>query len=166
MCQLFCPATRRSLLSSATRVYPLYMTIGNIPKEIRCKPSSRAHILLGYLPTSRLSHIKSPATHQRALSNLFCACVGCILAPLKKYGLTGINMTAGDGSEYRNHPLFAVFIGDYPKQVLVGRTKTGDCPTCPASRNELQDFPSNYADEFKDLQAILNALKSIDHVRF
>ena len=71
-------------------------------------------------------------------------------------------MTAGDGSEYRNHPLFAVFIGDYPEQVLVGGTKTGDCPTCPASRNELQDFPSNYADEFKDLQAILNALNSID----
>ena len=38
--------------------YPLYMSIGNIPKEIWQKPSSRAYILLGYLPTSRLSHIK------------------------------------------------------------------------------------------------------------
>ena len=71
-------------------------------------------------------------------------------------------MTAGDGSKYWNHPLFAVFIGDYPEQVLVGGTKTSDCPTCPASRNELQDFLSNHADKFKDLEAILDALNTID----
>ena len=32
--------------------YPFYMTIGNIPKEIQRKPSCRAYVLLGYLPTS------------------------------------------------------------------------------------------------------------------
>ncbi|KAI9435762.1 hypothetical protein H4582DRAFT_1763039, partial [Lactarius indigo] len=31
--------------------YPLYMTIGNIPKEIRRRPSSRAYVLVAYLPT-------------------------------------------------------------------------------------------------------------------
>ncbi|KAJ7083906.1 hypothetical protein C8R43DRAFT_826367, partial [Mycena crocata] len=34
--------------------YPVYMTIGNIPKDIRRKPSRQAYILIGYLPTSRL----------------------------------------------------------------------------------------------------------------
>ena len=71
-------------------------------------------------------------------------------------------MTAGDGSEYRNHLLFAVFVGDYPEQLLVGGTKTGDCPTCPTSRNDLQDFPSANSDKFKDLQAILDALNSFN----
>ncbi|KAH9012888.1 hypothetical protein EDB84DRAFT_1641674 [Lactarius hengduanensis] len=33
------------------------MTIGNIPKEIRRRPSSRAYVLVAYLPTSRLPHI-------------------------------------------------------------------------------------------------------------
>jgi hypothetical protein len=35
--------------------------IGNIPKEIRRKPSRHAYVLLAYLPTSRLGHIKNKA---------------------------------------------------------------------------------------------------------
>ncbi|KAH7904360.1 hypothetical protein BJ138DRAFT_1238613 [Hygrophoropsis aurantiaca] len=45
--------------------YPIYMTIGNIPKDIRRKPSRHAQILLAYLPTTRLDHI----TNQAASAN-------------------------------------------------------------------------------------------------
>jgi hypothetical protein len=41
--------------------YPVYMTIGNIPKSTWCKPSQHAYILLAYLPTSRLEHITNKA---------------------------------------------------------------------------------------------------------
>ena len=41
--------------------YPLYMTISNIPKEIRRKPSKHAYILLAYLPTTRLTHVSNKA---------------------------------------------------------------------------------------------------------
>ena len=41
--------------------YPMYLTIGDIPKEIRCKPSCRAYVLLGYLPTTNLKHITNRA---------------------------------------------------------------------------------------------------------
>jgi hypothetical protein len=37
--------------------YPVYLTIGNIPKEIRRKPSAQAYILLGYLPTTHLETV-------------------------------------------------------------------------------------------------------------
>jgi hypothetical protein len=43
--------------------YPLYLTISNIPKEIRRKPSMHAYILLAYLPTTRLSHVTNKAQH-------------------------------------------------------------------------------------------------------
>ncbi|KAG1896128.1 uncharacterized protein F5891DRAFT_1193360 [Suillus fuscotomentosus] len=43
-------------------VYPVYLTIGNIPKEIRCKPSRGAHILLAYLPCTQLEHITNKAS--------------------------------------------------------------------------------------------------------
>jgi hypothetical protein len=71
-------------------------------------------------------------------------------------------MSAGDGTEYRTHPLFATYIGDYPEQVLVTGTKTGDCPTCPTAHDELEDFPSENSDKYRDLEAILAALDSFD----
>ena len=37
------------------------MTIGNIPKEIRRKPSMHTYILLAYLLTTRLSHVSNQA---------------------------------------------------------------------------------------------------------
>jgi hypothetical protein len=51
--------------------YPLYLTIGNLPKEIRRKPSSQSQIFLAYLPTTKLEHIDSIASRCRAVSNLY-----------------------------------------------------------------------------------------------
>ena len=41
--------------------YPVYLTIGNLPKDIRSKPSQGGQILVGYLPTSKLEHITNKA---------------------------------------------------------------------------------------------------------
>ncbi|KAJ7697770.1 hypothetical protein B0H14DRAFT_3100321 [Mycena olivaceomarginata] len=115
--------------------YPVYMTIGNIPKEIRREPS------------------------RRILANVFHACMAHILAPLKDAGITGIPMTSGDGVTRHGHPIYATFVGDYPEQALVTAVKTGECPTCEAPRDMLgedSDFP------LRDLEAILTALESLD----
>ncbi|KAJ6614114.1 hypothetical protein B0H10DRAFT_1950909 [Mycena sp. CBHHK59/15] len=104
--------------------YPVYMTIGNIPKDTRCKPSRQAYILLGYLPTTHLDHIKNKAAQRCAVANLYHACMRQILCLLKSAGLDGIEMKSGDGVVWCCHPIFAVFAGDYPEQVLVTGTKT------------------------------------------
>ena len=77
--------------------YPLYLTIGNIPKEIRRKPSKRAYVLLAYLPTTQLENVTNKAARHRQISNLYHACMGKILQPLQDAGLSGIFMTSGDG---------------------------------------------------------------------
>ncbi|KAJ7133963.1 hypothetical protein C8R43DRAFT_1132985 [Mycena crocata] len=139
--------------------YPVYMTIGNLPKEIRRKPSRRGYVLLGYLPTSRMKNVKNTAARRRILANVFHACMSHILAPLKDAGVTGIPMTSGDGITRRGHPIYATFVGDYPEQVLVTGVKTGECATCEVPRDELgedTDFP------LRDLEAILTALESLD----
>ena len=37
--------------------YPVYLTIGNLPKSICHKPSQQGQILLAYLPSTHLLHI-------------------------------------------------------------------------------------------------------------
>ncbi|KAF8876086.1 hypothetical protein BD779DRAFT_1613361 [Infundibulicybe gibba] len=129
--------------------YPLYMTIGNIPKEIRRRPSSRAYVLVGYLPTSRLSHIKNLASRRRCLVNLYHAS-----------GQVGVQMASGDGLVRRCHPLHACFIGDYPEQVLVACVTTGDCVQCPVSHDDLDDITE--PEGLRPMQALLNALYMYD----
>ncbi|THU77482.1 hypothetical protein K435DRAFT_832430 [Dendrothele bispora CBS 962.96] len=132
--------------------YPIYMTLGNIPKELRRKPSRRAYILLGYLPTTRLEHIKSDASRRRCLATCFIpACPGT----------TGIVMASGDGVERLTHPIFAVYIGDYPEQILVTCGITGFCPRCTISRQRVGENTDLHP--LRDLQTILNALQSIDN---
>ena len=125
--------------------YPVYLTIGNIPKELRRKPSRQTHILLGYLPTTPLHHVSSTASHRRMLANLFHYCFSRMLEPLKSLDQTGpIKMSSGDGVVRRTFPIFACFVGDYPEQVLVSGCKTGDCPRCPAKRKGLGNLEEDY----------------------
>ena len=140
----------------------MYLTIGNIPKEIRQKPSKRAYVLLAYLPTTRLENVTNKAARRRQISNLYHACMGKILQPLQDAGLSGIFMTSGDGLTRRNHPLFACFIGDYPEQILVTCVSTGKCPTCPKPRDELGEYDPDEAPGFRDLEQVLTALDSFE----
>lgn len=135
------------------------MTIGNLPKDIRRKPSRRGQILIGYLPTTRLEHIKSTVGRRRALSNLFHACMRRILEPLRTAGVDGIEMTSGDGSVRRCHPIFATFVGDYPEQLLVTCCKSTYCPKCtvpPENLGEDEAWP------LRDLESVLAALDTLD----
>ncbi|KAF9502071.1 hypothetical protein BDN71DRAFT_1378620 [Pleurotus eryngii] len=142
--------------------YPLYLTIGNIPKEIRRKPSKRAYVLLAYLPVTKLEGVANKASRRRQLANLYHACLSHILAPLRSAGLDGIFLTSGDGCIRHSYPLLASFIGDYPEQILVTATKSG-CPTCPVKPNELgtyaRDDPSPW---LKNLDEILKAIDSFN----
>ncbi|KAH9015234.1 hypothetical protein EDB85DRAFT_2076369 [Lactarius pseudohatsudake] len=103
--------------------YPVYMTIGNIPKEI-----------------PKLTSLTNKAARRRALANLFHSCIQTILAPITSYGETGVAMMSGDGTWRRCHPIFAVFIGDYPEQVLVTCTYSGRCPKCTVAHDQLGEY--------------------------
>ena len=120
--------------------YPVYITIGNIPKEIWRKPSRHAHLLIGYIPVTKLGGITGKAARRRALANIFHACMRTIVAPITTYGEIGIPMMSGDGRWRRCHPIFAVFIGDYPEQSLVTCTYNGQCPKCQVPDDQLGEY--------------------------
>ena len=110
--------------------YPIYLTIGNIPKDICQKPSQHAQILIGYIPTTKFAVITSADARRRILANLFHTCMQTVLGPIALYGETGIPMMSGDGIWHRCHPILAIFARDYPEQTLVTCTYYGQCPKC------------------------------------
>lgn len=97
--------------------YPVYLTIGNLPKEIRRKVSHQGQILLAYLPTTHLEHIKNKSARRRTAANLYHSCMSKILEPLREPGRVGVEMSSGDGAVRRCHTIFAAHVGDYPEQV-------------------------------------------------
>ncbi|KAL1711487.1 hypothetical protein EV715DRAFT_278453 [Schizophyllum commune] len=146
--------------------YPLYMTIGNIPKEIRRKPSARAYVLLGYLPATRLLHIKNLAARRRCLANLFHASIRHILRPLEEAGLNGCALTTADGKTRRCHPIYACSILDYPEQLLSTCAYNGDCAQCTVPNASLGEFERSVADgkesRLRDLDALVKVFDSFD----
>ncbi|KAG5222341.1 Para aminobenzoic acid synthetase [Salix suchowensis] len=117
--------------------YPVYLTIGNILKDIRRKPSHRAQILLGYLPTCKLEN---------------------------DAGVNGIQLANGHGSVYRGHPIFTCFVGDYPEQCLVTATVTGGCPKGETFHDTIGDYEEGKKCPHHDLDAILYIFEDIDDV--
>lgn len=116
----------------------------------------RGQILLAYLPTSHLEHITNKAAQRRTLANVFHACLSMIVAPLREAGVEGVPMTSGDGVERRCHPILAVYVGDYPEQVLVTGTYTGDCPICECPHDDLGSYPNT--SRRRDINAMFDAL--------
>ena len=68
-------------------------------------------------------------------------------------------LAGGDGSVRRGYPILAVYVGDYPEQCLVTGIKNGECPVCPAHRDDIGD-PESAVDP-RELGAILDALDAI-----
>jgi hypothetical protein len=146
--------------------YPVYMTIGNIPKSLRWKPTKRAQILIAYLPTTKLDHITSDVARRRSLGNLIHACLRRILSPLEVAGTEGVMMSSGDGVTRRTHPIVACYTADYPEQVLVVGVKSGKCPKGSVSRDELGEHGVDC--QLRDLNTILDthALADEDPTQF
>ncbi|KAJ3913612.1 hypothetical protein F5877DRAFT_93124 [Lentinula edodes] len=139
--------------------YPVYLTIGNLPKEIRRKPSQQGQILLAYLPTTKLQHLTTKAGRRRALANLFHACMGNLVAPLKELGISGVVMQSGDGVKRQCHPILAAYIGDYLEQILVSCGYYGDCPVCMTTKDKLGEYPCTHL--FRDPDKAVEAAKLI-----
>src|SRR6202453_753711 len=129
--------------------YPVYMSIGNITKDVRRKPSKGAQMLIAYIPTSKLEGITNKAGRRRALANLFHSCMAKVLNPIRFHGETGLMMLCGDGTWRLCHPIFATFVGDYPEQTLVTCTYNGRCPKCLVTHEQLGEYnhflPRDYA---------------------
>ena len=94
------------------------------------------------------------------LLNLFHSCLKKILQPLEAIGMEGITMADGNGILRRLHPILAIYISDYPEQVLVTCTKSGRCPKCTVEPDNLGSYPMTSLHQ--DLDLVHNALSKAE----
>ncbi|KZT53284.1 hypothetical protein CALCODRAFT_408485, partial [Calocera cornea HHB12733] len=121
--------TQLTQFSGNRQGYPVYLTIGNLPIAVRQKISTRAVILIGYLPTDSFDGLGlSEEACKIARQRLFHCCVGKLLEETRIPGLEGIDLTSGDGHTRKCYPILAGWMGDYPEQCLVTCTRYLRCP--------------------------------------
>ncbi|KAF9071298.1 hypothetical protein BDP27DRAFT_1219240 [Rhodocollybia butyracea] len=115
--------------SGDKKAWPVYLTIGNVAKAERRKPSSRAWVLLGYIPVSKLE-CYSEEKQSDAGCQLFHDCMRKILEPLITKGLNPTEMACADGFLRRLHAILAAYIANYPEQCQIACCRENSCPKC------------------------------------
>ncbi|KAI0071637.1 hypothetical protein K474DRAFT_1712310 [Panus rudis PR-1116 ss-1] len=133
--------------------WPVYLSIGNIAKATRRQVSTRATVLVGYIPVSKLEcFAKGPNGSNRALASyrLFHRCMRKILEPLIEAGKSGVEMLCADGRFRKVYPILAAYVADHPEQCLVVNVKENCCPkgkVQPGERGELSECVLRKVDE-------------------
>ncbi|KAG9089396.1 hypothetical protein FS749_001363 [Ceratobasidium sp. UAMH 11750] len=136
--------THLSTFNGDKKAHPVYLTLGNIPKRIRRRISSRATVLIGYLPVPKLDIIKNQDQRCAVKQELFHRCLETLLAPLVEASKGGVEVPFFDGGVRKIYPALAAYIADFPEQCKIACVKRTHCPVCtvsPKERGTLSDSP-------------------------
>ncbi|KAG1842554.1 hypothetical protein F4604DRAFT_1884726 [Suillus subluteus] len=117
----------------------IYLTIGNIKKDIRHQPSKHATVLIGYLPISKMLHFKDDEGRQIGRYRLFHNCMRLVMEPLIDAGRCGVEMICADRNIRHIFPILAAYIADHPKQCLIACCKENHCPHCVVGTKQRGD---------------------------
>ena len=107
----------------------VYITIGNLSKELQHQPSAHATILLGYLSVMKFD-CYSETTRSLQSYCLFHHCMSLLLDSLIEAGKHGIKICCADGFIHRVYPILAVYVADFPEQCLITCCMENHCLCC------------------------------------
>ena len=149
--------TQLSNFSGDKLAWPIYLTIGNIEKATCHSPSSRATVLIGYIPITKLecfSKLKRKTQGQQ----IFHDCMKALLKPLVDAGKNRVYMACADGLMCWVFPILAAYVANHPEQCLVACCKENQCPRCEVAKDALGSLKfSRKRDPASTLNAINDA---------
>ena len=114
--------TQLSNISGDKSAWPIYLTIGNIEKDTRHSSSSRATVLIGYIPITKLECFSKQKQKTQG-QQIFHDCMKALLKPLVDAGKNGVYMACTDGLMHWVFPILVAYVTDHPKQCLVACCK-------------------------------------------
>jgi hypothetical protein len=125
--------THLTNFSGDKAAWPLYMTLGNIKKDIRRQSSKRAWVLVALLPVPP-KHPESGKIHET-----WHTAIHKILEPIKGVNLEGpgYSWDCADGQVRRCYPIVAAWIADYMEYAVLARLIGGFCPVCEIPKNAM-----------------------------
>lgn len=152
--------TQLTQFSGNKAAYPVYLTIGNIPKSLRRKPSAHTTILIAYLSVDKIDRKRMSDQEQRSRTQrVFHESMRLVLEPLIDAGKKGVEMVSSDGAVRDVFPLLTCYVADYPEQCLVTCTKYGTCPKCQSQADQLQEVTAAEPRDQKWTTAIIENAK-------
>ncbi|KAI6133424.1 hypothetical protein EDD16DRAFT_1434488, partial [Pisolithus croceorrhizus] len=80
--------TSLSQFSGDKKAWPVYLTIGNISKDVRCQVSAHATVLIGYLPVLELNCFQKKSQSVMGY-HLFHHSIALLFHPLASAGCKG-----------------------------------------------------------------------------
>ncbi|QRW23250.1 hypothetical protein RhiXN_08286 [Rhizoctonia solani] len=112
------------------KAHPIYLSIGNISKAVRRKPTKRSMIIIGYLPVDSFDDVPDDSSRQQYRADLLHRSLDEIFKPLKKVSSEGVLAWCADGCLRHIYPLIAAWVADYPEQNDIACTTQNGCPKC------------------------------------
>ncbi|KAG8708547.1 hypothetical protein FRC09_001198 [Ceratobasidium sp. 395] len=110
--------------------HPIYLSIGNISKSVRRKPTKRSMVLIGYLPVGDFEAVTDKAKKQAYRMDLLHRSLEHVFEPLKTASSDGELAWCADGNLRHIYPLIAAWVSDYPEQNDIACTSQSGCPKC------------------------------------
>ncbi|KAJ7572033.1 hypothetical protein C8J56DRAFT_1081438 [Mycena floridula] len=152
--------TKLSVFHGDKAAWPVYLTIGNISKEVRRQASSYATILIGYLPIPKFDCFSKGDTRKFAKYKAFHKCMKVIMKKLETAGREGVDMACGDRLVRWIFPILAAYVADYPEQCLVACCMENRCPVCKvAAIDRGSSVPSEPREKLETAQTIAGHMK-------
>jgi len=126
---VICASDQNQLTSSSSGQHSLllYLTSCNIQKFICGTPKKCPTILIGLICHSpKCAKNTDEACHSM---------VATVLSPLRNLDITGpgLKWNYADGFQRQCYPLLAVWVGNYPEQVMIAQVSYSSCLMCEIS---------------------------------
>lgn len=160
-------------------LWPIYMSIGNLPASIRSRPSTNSWILVATLPippkqdlqqmqtyldedgvehthTKSYMEEKYKALKDDAMHNV----ISILLKDLDRFYERGLRLDCADGKIRNGRPVLAGWIADYQEYNKLCQIKSHGCAVCEIDYKRLGDNilgnPRNHEEDAKRISRLYN----------